>query len=111
MKCPSFTKNKHLLQSHGMIAGINYGYLKNAREINGNGATDISASYHDSDFGIKLGYGYELLAFKNLLLSGSVNTNFGLKNIYSGTDFIPANFNRTHTAAIGFQLGIKYLIR
>jgi hypothetical protein len=105
----SRTKWSQLIKSRGIVAGINYGYLKNAKEICGQKTEMTKDNYHSSDFGFRFGYGYEFLAYSKILFSAGIHTDIGLKNIYSGTDFIPANFDRTHNAAIGFQVGLKYL--
>ncbi|MGZ3866466.1 MAG: hypothetical protein ACXVC6_07265 [Bacteroidia bacterium] len=106
-----FTKFKKLARSHGIIAGINYGYLKSASNIY-NERTEITINnYNLTDLGLRLGYGYELLVCRKLLLSGCLQTNIGLNNIYSGTELIPGSFNRTHNAGIGLELGIKYLLK
>jgi hypothetical protein len=105
----SRTKWSWLIKSQGIVAGINYGYLKNAKEICGQKTEMTKDNYHSSDFGFRFGYGYEFLAYSKILFSAGIHTDVGVKNIYSGTDFIPANFDRTHNAAIGFQLGLKYL--
>jgi len=106
-----YTKWLSLLKSQGIIVGINYGYLKNAKEICGSTTEITNSNYHVSDFGLRFGYGYEILAYNKILFSAGLHTDIGLNNIYSGTDFIPGNFNRTHTASLGFQLGVKYLFR
>ncbi|MGZ3863157.1 MAG: hypothetical protein ACXVPN_05075 [Bacteroidia bacterium] len=106
-----FIKNRKNAFSYGVIAGINYGYLRSAKNIYNEKTEITKANYHNADFGLRVGYGYELLLFRKLILSGSLQTNIGLKNIYSGTDAIPGSFNRTHTACIGAEFGLKYLLK
>lgn len=96
-------------KSHNLNIGINCGFLTksdNTMEQEG-----TKSFYSSVDYGLRLGYEYEILAFKRIIFSSTLNGDFGLKNIYKGNSSTPGNFNRTHTASLGLQLRVKYIFR
>ncbi len=96
-------------KSNNLIVGINCGFLINSSDDSEFKKT--KSLYSSTDYGLRLGYEYEILAFKRIIVSSALNGDFGLKNIYKGNSLTPGSFNRTHTASLGLQLGIKYLFR
>lgn len=96
-------------KSNNLIIGINCGFLtKSDNDLEPKGTKSL---YSSVDYGLRLGYEYEILAFKRIIFSTALNGDFGLKNIYKGNSLTPGNFNRTHTASLGLQLCIKYLFK
>ncbi|MGK7395679.1 MAG: outer membrane beta-barrel protein [Candidatus Cyclobacteriaceae bacterium M3_2C_046] len=92
-----------------ILAGIHGGILDSAEEIIDDFTEDVSDEYLDYDLGLVLGYEYEFSPFKNIQLSSGIRVNYGLINVYSGDEYIPADFRWTTTGSINFSLSAKYL--
>lgn len=104
----------HTPRSNNFVVGFNVGFLKNGEnksvyELNSQ-TEDISISYYSNDYGLRIGYEYEIIAFKKIIISSAFIGDIGLKNIYKGYTVLPGINNETYTASLGVNLGIKYLI-
>ena len=105
----------HTPRSNNFVVGFNFGFLKNGEnksvyELNSQ-TEDISISYYSNDYGLRIGYEYEIIAFKKIIISSAFIGDIGLKNIYKGYTVLPGINNETYTASLGVNLGIKYLIK
>jgi hypothetical protein len=107
----------HAPRSNNFVIGFNAGFLKNGEnksvyELNSL-SEDIGISYYSNDYGLRIGYEYEIIAFKKLIISSALLGDIGLKNIYKGYTVLPGIGinNETYTASLGVNLGIKYLIK
>lgn len=103
------TRLFNLPKSNNLILGINCGFLINSSD--GSELEKTKSLYSTTDYGLRFGYEYEILAFKRIIFSSALNGDFGLKNIYKGNSLTPGSFNHTHTASLGLQIGIKYLLK
>jgi len=65
--------------------------------------------YSKNDYGFHLDYEYELY-LKKFIFSLALQGDFGLKNIFTGTEIIPSHFNKTGNLTLGVNMGIKYFI-
>lgn len=68
------------------------------------------ASKHEfvkSDYGFRLMLGQQTY-LNRILLDYGVNASYGIKNIYKGNEYIPADFNRTNNYYIGVYLNFRY---
>ncbi len=69
-----------------------------------------SSQYRKFDYGLRLGYEYEIILRKKLILSAAIISDVGTRNIYKGSVYEPADFNRTRNASAGLNIGIRYLV-
>lgn len=92
--------------SGSFISGLNYAVLKR-----GDDGTASNSSYSKSDYGFRIGYEFNFLLSNRFLFSPGITCDIGLKNIYEGNSSLPKNFNRTYNAALGLNMGLKYLLR
>lgn len=90
--------------------GVGISRLTLADASVGNESQDITHEYRPWDYGFILGGEAEFNLHKKLILVSGIRTSYGLRNIYAGTNEAPAQFNRTHSASIGFLIGLKYRI-
>lgn len=88
-------------------AGMYCGYLKNQFDYYNSVVVIENTIYKDIDYGIKLGLGSEQ-EWNNVVIAYGLNTEYGLMNIYKGTDKIPAGFNHTTPLSIGAYLNLMY---
>lgn len=94
--------------SSSILLGPYWGLLKSASENIGKENIDIKANYKQSVFGVILGYEYLYSASPRLGLHSGLRFTYGISNIYSGNNLIPASFRKTHPGAVSFNLGIRY---
>lgn len=105
----------HSPNSKNIIFGFNYGILKNGEnksvsEFNSQ-SENIGVSYYSNDYGLRIGYEYEIIVIKKLIISSALIGDIGLKNIYKGYSSLPGIYNKTYTTSLGINLGVKYLIK
>ncbi len=102
-------------RSQNLLVGITFGILTGGKNTSvselRSKSEDINSSFTNANYGLKVGYEYEILAFKRILISSALIGNFGLKNIYNGSSSENMNLKNTHTASIGINFGIKYLFK
>jgi hypothetical protein len=104
---------KHSLVASGRVmrrnvAGVYLAQLQNAVEqIDGEGA-DVGMKYASIDYGILLGQEFEWKAKSPVKLTAGVTVKYGIPNIYTGDDQLPAQLNKTHNASLEFRVGIAY---
>ncbi|MBI4945501.1 MAG: hypothetical protein HY840_03765 [Bacteroidetes bacterium] len=97
--------------SKNILMGITIGMLKRGEDNFNLKSEDITTRFHKANYSLQIGYEYEVIAFRKILLSSAIVANLGVKNIYKGDAYIPASFNRTHIASIELNIGLKYLLR
>lgn len=101
--------------SKNAIFGLNFGILKSgeSNSISGTNSQNenVKSSFAPIDYGVRLGYEYEIVAFKKLILSSAIIGDVGFKSIYNGSKNLPGNYSNTRTTSIGFNVGVKYLIK
>ncbi|MBS0012279.1 MAG: PorT family protein [Bacteroidales bacterium] len=96
---------------HGVNVGAYMGYLHDAyQKINGE-TRYLSGNYSNVDYGLLLGYEYIFPLHGQLGLGTGFRAYYGLNNIYSGDENIPAYLNITNTASVNITLSLKYLIK
>lgn len=92
-------------KSHQLAAGMYGGYLNNATQyIDGEGVNH-TRYYKKSDYGIVAGYEYTHHLGSNVHLGTGIYVNYGLNNVFSGSEHIPSYLNRTNL--LSFNLGIS----
>ncbi len=101
---------KNLQTSDAFLTGVNFSILKVVKDESGLEPEQVRSDYSDFDYGLRIGYEYNLLFHNNILLSPALISDFGLKNIYKGNSASPGSFNRTYNASLGFNISIKYLL-
>ncbi len=117
-----YVKNIHLNYMQWNVVGkykrINIGQFINTNPISLNIVAGPYFSilqttgenyYSKNDYGFHLDYEYELY-LKKFIFSLALQGDFGLKNIFTGTEIIPSYFNKTDNLALGVNMGIKYFI-
>ena len=93
---------------HSLVMGAYTGILRNATQnINGS-SISLKDEYNSIDYGLIAGYEYNHEIWDNLTLGTGVQTKYGLKNIFSGNEYIPDYFNSTRNMSINFILSVKY---
>ena len=97
--------------ARNLILGLNMMSLRSATETLHDTITEITNNYSRYDLGLHLGFGYELMLMKNLVLSASLTGNLGLLNIYRGDANEPGSFRKTFNATLGVNAGIRYIFR
>jgi len=94
--------------SSSILLGPYWGLLKSASENIGQETLDIKSNYRQSVFGVILGYEYLWSVSPRLGLHSGLRFTYGISNIYSGNNLIPASFRKTHPGAVSLNLGIRY---
>lgn len=103
--------SKNISTSQNLLTGINFKSLESEKvKINDVEVTQPQ-HYTNDDYGFIVGYEYTFLFNKKILLSSAITGDFGLKNIFKGSEKIPANFNSTYNTSINAVFGIKYLLQ
>jgi hypothetical protein len=101
---------KFLESPHRMMGGGYIGFMKSAsQDINGVNY-NIADQYSGRDYGILLGYEYSLPVKERLYLSTGVMSKLGLRNVFSGNEYIPSYLNRTQNISFNFFLSLNYRI-
>ncbi len=86
-------------------------YIRNAeQQINGR-AEEISALYTNSDYGLTAGFGYLHKIDGPLELHTGIFTNYGLKNVFAGSDQAPASLNNTRLFSFQMSISLHYHIQ
>jgi len=93
---------------HGIILGGYLGYLRNAYQTIDGNSSSILSSYNNLDYGLMLGYEYVIPVYNKIGIGTGFRAYYGLQNIYSGDNYIPAYMNKTNNASINITLSIKY---
>lgn len=94
--------------NHHLILGVYTGVLRNAiQNLNGTSLA-LDNDYSSTDYGVIGGYEYTYPFGNNLKLGTGFQVKYGLKNIFSGNEYIPDYLNNTRNASINLTLSIKY---
>ncbi len=106
----SFFNSDKRSGNHYLILGAYTGVLKNAvQNLNGT-SSSLKNDYSSIDYGVAGGYEYTYPFGRNLALGTGFQLKYGLKNIFSGNEYMPAYFNSTRNASINLMLSIRYNI-
>lgn len=101
-------EGKHIPVSHNLVFGTYAGYLHNANQNINDEEENIRNKYKNYDLGVLFGYEIDSRISHNLILSTGVRIDPGLINIYTGSEEIPSEFNKTYTTSFSLQLSLKY---
>lgn len=94
--------------SHFLILGAYTGVLKNAvQHLNGT-STSLDNDYSSVDYGVAGGYEHIYPLGKNFTIGTGFQVKYGLKNIFSGNEYIPDYLNNTRNMSINLMLSVKY---
>lgn len=91
--------------------GIAISRLRLADTSIGNENQVVTNEYRPWDYGFVLGGEAEFALTDKLFLVSGLRASHGLRNIYLGTQQIPAEFNKTRTASVGVIFALRYQIR
>ncbi|MFO8234841.1 MAG: hypothetical protein R6U04_05510 [Bacteroidales bacterium] len=103
-------EGKNIPVSHNLVFGTYGSYLQNANQHINDEQQNIRASYKNYDFGLLVGYEIDSRISQNLIFSSGVRLDPGLINIYSGSEELPSEFNKTYTTSLSLQLSLKYVL-
>ncbi len=93
-----------------IVGGLYVAKLNLAKQIVATKTRDVSNNFSNYDYGFTIGAEYEAEITKKLIISSGLRLNFGLFNIWSGSDDFPAKFLKTHPASFGINIGLRYSI-
>ncbi|MDT8402535.1 MAG: hypothetical protein RQ743_12640 [Bacteroidales bacterium] len=96
---------------HGVNFGGYLAYLHNAYQKVDGETFYISDTYNKIDYGLVLAYEYIFPLYGQLGLGTGFRAYYGLNNIYSGDEYIPAYMNVTNNASVNITLSLKYLLK
>ena len=107
MNSPRITGNQKR-RSSNLMAGPYLGLLTSAEETIGENTLDKSETYTHYDYGMVLGYEYEIFPWESISIASGLRIKYGFKNIYRGEGIIPGSFRRTNTGSIDLNIAVKY---
>lgn len=85
-------------------------YIRDAeQQINGQ-AEKISAQYTNTDYGLIAGLGYLHPIKGPFELHTGILANYGLKNVFAGSDYAPASLNNTRLISFRLSVSLHYHI-
>lgn len=87
--------------------GIYFAKLNFAEEIRDGSRLSLGNNYRNSDYGLLLGYQYEINFRNKFVLKPGIRTNFNLMNISAGDNF-NSDMNKTRNFSFGFDLSFYY---
>ena len=90
------------------LFGSYFAILNFAEEDKDGSRVSLGNNYRNSDYGLLLGYQYEVNFRNKFILKPGIRTNYNLLNIFRGDDLASADFNKTRNFAFGFDLAIYY---
>ena len=90
------------------LFGTYFAKLNFAEEDRDGSRVSLGDNYRNSDYGLLLGYQYEVSVRNKFILKPGIRTNTSLVNIFRGDDLTPADMNKTRNFAFGFDLAIYY---
>ena len=64
-------------------------------------------SLSKNDYGVKLSFGWET-EIKRIVIGGGLQSEYGIKNLFTGNENVPSDFNRTNNFSYGLFLTLKY---
>lgn len=88
--------------------GPYFGFMtKSDFKINNQVQTEALDYFNGYDVGLTLQVGHSV-EWSKLMLDYGLNMDKGLTNLYRGTDFVPASFDRTTLLGIGTYVSLRY---
>ena len=91
-----------------MKVGPYFGFMtKSDFKINNQVQTEVLDNFNVYDIGLTLQVGHSV-EWSKLILDYGLNMDKGLTNLYRGTDFVPASFDRTTLLGIGTYVSLRY---
>lgn len=88
--------------------GPYFGFMtKSDFKINNQVQTEALDYFNGYDVGLTLQVGHSV-EWSKLILDYGLNMDKGLTNLYRGTDFVPASFDRTTLLGIGTYVSLRY---
>lgn len=107
----NFISRRYIKAEHGINIGSYIAYLHNATQIIDGETISSTSNYTRYDYGFFASYEYIIPISNKLGFGTGIKAYYGLKNIYSGDEFIPAYMNETNNASINISFSLKYSIR
>ncbi|HXB39672.1 MAG TPA: hypothetical protein VNZ49_03970 [Bacteroidia bacterium] len=102
-------KNPNIRTSFSLLTGLNFGYLYSAKQTDDRETKhSIRNEYFKSNVGMLIGASYNVKYKKHFMISFGVRGNFGLKNIYAGSEYLPKELNNTYNESISLTAGLIY---
>ena len=94
-----------------LILGAYTGILRNAvQDLDGTSIL-MTSEYRSADYGIISGYEYLHPLNEKFTLGTGFLARYGLRNIFSGNDFIPHYLNSTRNASVNLMISVKYNLK
>ncbi len=96
---------------HQIAAGLYAGSLRRANKQLDVTLVNVSAEYAKLDYGFILGYEYVFPLKPGLSFGTGVYAKYGLNNVFSGNESVPAYLNHTQNAALMLSFSLNHIIR
>lgn len=96
---------------HGINLGGYLGYLHNAYQVIDGKSFSIQNYYTDFDYGLFIAYEYVIPVSNKIGFGTGFRAYYGLQNIFSGDEYIPAYMNKTSNASLNITLSLKYNLK
>ncbi len=96
---------------HRAVGGVYAAYLTDASNYIGETGESVLHDYNKADYGLIAGYEYMYSLDRNLQLGTGVYANYGLSNVFSGNEQLPAFLNRTNLLSLHLGVSVGYIFR
>lgn len=90
------------------IAGAYVAWLATAEEQLANTKFSIGQNYTRLDYGLLVGYQFNMAIGNRLMIKPGLRINYNLNNIFKGDDILPANFKKTKNLAGSLNVTFTY---
>jgi hypothetical protein len=93
------------------IGGVYAAYLTDASYFIGEAGESVLHDYNKADYGLIAGYEYMHSLGQNLQIGTGLYANYGLRNVFSGNEQLPAYLNRTNLLSLHLGISVGYAFR
>ncbi len=90
------------------ITGGYFARLTMAEEQQDKTMFSVEDSYSDHDYGLLVGYQFNIALKNRIIIKPSVRVSYNLVNIFEGDDITPSHFKTTKNLATSFNISLSY---
>lgn len=98
---------KHKTPGQAIVGGY-FARLSMAEEQQDNTRFSVDDRYSDLDYGLIVGYQFDIALRNRIIIKPSVRVSYNLVNIFEGDEITPSHFKTTKNLAASFNISLSY---
>jgi hypothetical protein len=102
-----YLRENHRIPGQAIVGGY-FARLSMAEEQQDNTRFSVDGRYSDLDYGLIVGYQFDIALKNRIIIKPSVRVSYNLVNIFEGDEVTPSHFKTTKNLAASFNISLSY---